>query len=161
MRARNRWRPSSAYLTAPGGVLRSSHNPDSCPQHHTSCSYTVYRGPRMSLPEISRATDPKAWPNLTRKATPTVRRGGRSGSAWSLPAADKMTRQPQDGSMSVPSHLVDIASRLRSNPFNEPEDARLTGGTRTLDRRLLGLNVTASSRRGPTGVGEPKRTQIA
>jgi hypothetical protein len=24
---------------------------------------------------------------------------------------------------------------------NEPEDARITGGTRSLDRRLLGLNL--------------------
>jgi hypothetical protein len=27
---------------------------------------------------------------------------------------------------------------------NEPEDARLTGGTRSLDRRLLALNVSGS-----------------
>jgi hypothetical protein len=29
----------------------------------------------------------------------------------------------------------------------EPEDARLTGGTRSLDRRLLGLNLSEISRK--------------
>jgi hypothetical protein len=29
--------------------------------------------------------------------------------------------------------------------FREPEDARLTGGTRSLMRRVMGLNVTALS----------------
>jgi hypothetical protein len=33
---------------------------------------------------------------------------------------------------------------------NEPEDARLTGGTRSLDRRLLALNLSGSlARTGP------------
>jgi hypothetical protein len=36
----------------------------------------------------------------------------------------------------------------RSTPVftlpNEPEDAKLTGGTRSLDRRLLALNLTGS-----------------
>jgi len=33
------------------------------------------------------------------------------------------------------------APRLLSMLPNEPEDARLTGGTRSLDRRLLALNL--------------------
>jgi hypothetical protein len=40
----------------------------------------------------------------------------------------------------------------------EPEDARLTGGTRSLDRRLLALNVAGSlarSGRGKTELVEP------
>ncbi len=32
---------------------------------------------------------------------------------------------------------------LRAMP-NEPEDARITGGTRSLDRRLLALNLSGS-----------------
>jgi hypothetical protein len=33
------------------------------------------------------------------------------------------------------------ASRIPFPLSKEPEDARITGGTRSLDRRLLGLNL--------------------
>ena len=48
--------------------------------------------------------------------------------------------QPQDGATDTRSRVADIASRMRKMA-GEPEDARLTGGTRSLMRRLSGLNV--------------------
>lgn len=50
------------------------------------------------------------------------------------------TRQPQDGA----THSAAIAALSPRNfPLvaAEPEDARLTGMTRSLNRRLMGLNV--------------------
>lgn len=61
------------------------------------------------------------------------------------------------------------ASRLpmpRSNILlslpKEPEDARLTGGTRSLDRRLLALNLSGGSvvRSGGKGVAVPGRAVV-
>jgi hypothetical protein len=46
----------------------------------------------------------------------------------------------------------------------EPEDAPLTGGTRSLDRRLLALNVSGSlAKRGvaPERGGDPLRSAVA
>jgi len=48
--------------------------------------------------------------------------------------------QPQDGAADPRSRVADIASRMR-RMAGEPEDARLTGGTRSLMRRLSGLNI--------------------
>jgi len=66
--------------------------------------------------------------------------------------------QPQDGafdSREQSARVTDIGKRLQVAAFGaaamvEPEDARLTGGTRTLVRRLLGLNITPRVR--PTGL---------
>ena len=41
--------------------------------------------------------------------------------------------------------VVDLAALM-----NEPEDAKLTGGTRSLDRRLLALNLGPTTRFGVT-----------
>ena len=46
----------------------------------------------------------------------------------------------------------------------EPEDARLTGGTRSLDRRLLALNVAGTlgkRKAGSERVGPPMRSAVA
>jgi hypothetical protein len=46
----------------------------------------------------------------------------------------------------------------------EPEDARLTGGTRSLDRRLLALNVAGTlGKRRPASerIGPPVRSAVA
>ena len=67
--------------------------------------------------------------------------------------------QPQDGASL--SSLVSIRSHLQSNAFNEPEDARLTGGTRTLARRVMGLNVTSGERKGVMAISSPVRAHIA
>jgi len=69
-------------------------------------------------------------------------------SATSRKPAEEMG-QPQDGAIGLdiarasgqPKHLgANAVCDLR-----EPEDARLTGGTRSLMRRVLGLNVTQPS----------------
>jgi len=66
--------------------------------------------------------------------------------------------QPQDGafdSRDQQARVTDIGKRQQVAAFGaaalvEPEDARLTGGSRTLVRRLLGLNITPRVR--PVGV---------
>ena len=71
-------------------------------------------------------------------------------------------RQPQDGAVEKRKRLAMIDAKLHSNVLNEPEDARLTGGTRSLTRRLMGLNVTAVTRRGPKATtGSASRTDVA
>jgi hypothetical protein len=73
------------------------------------------------------------------------------GNAWSLPLGTGLLRQPQDG---APTTLGSTAKALlnslhpHANPLAEPDDASLTGGTRSLTRRLMGLNVTSAPRKG-------------
>jgi len=85
------------------------------------------------------------------------RRIGHGGMVWS---AQGSLQQPQDGAfnndredhenregrMRVGGRVTDISTRLQLAAFGpvvpvEPEDARITGGTRSLVRRLLGLNL--------------------
>jgi hypothetical protein len=54
--------------------------------------------------------------------------------------------QPQDGATVQRRRVTDIASRLLKLSAGEPEDARLTGGTRSLMRRLSGLNLVQFAR---------------
>jgi hypothetical protein len=68
-----------------------------------------------------------------------TREGKHGGSAWSVPFSDQNLRQPQDGAADRRRRLAMIDSHLHSNLLNEPEDARLTGGTRSLTRRLMGF----------------------
>jgi hypothetical protein len=69
------------------------------------------------------------------------RQGVHGGTPWSLPFAEAAMIQPQDGAVDTRSRMASILSHQHSDGLHEPEDARLTGGTRSLDRRLLGLNV--------------------
>ncbi|HEX4155678.1 MAG TPA: hypothetical protein VHY48_08705 [Acidobacteriaceae bacterium] len=77
------------------------------------------------------------------------KRVGHGSVAWSA-ATETTLWQPQDGASarregrvsSVASAVEEIHARL-PRLQNEPEDARLTGGTRSLMRRVMGLNVTA------------------
>jgi hypothetical protein len=73
----------------------------------------------------------------------TRRTGHHGGTAWSLPFAEQMMLQPQDGSDgSVDTHArLANTSTESAQHSDEPEDAGLTGGTRSLARRVLGLNV--------------------
>jgi hypothetical protein len=48
--------------------------------------------------------------------------------------------QPQDGSLEQRMKVATIKPRNLTSMPQEPEDASLTGGTRSLTRRLLGLN---------------------
>jgi hypothetical protein len=91
-----------------------------------------------------------------------TRRAGHGGTAWSLPLAEKSMRQPQDGAIDTRARLATINSHLHSDALREPEDARLTGGTRSLTRRLLGLNVVTRVKKVPEPVRGPiARTNVA
>src|SRR5579864_7938027 len=67
------------------------------------------------------------------------KRNGHGGSAWTATAKADSLHQPQDGAQETGTLLT---ARTRMS-LREPEDARLTGGTRSLMRRTMGLNVTA------------------
>lgn len=69
------------------------------------------------------------------------KRNEHGGSAWTASAKSDGLHQPQDGAQETGT-LLTARTRLS---FREPEDARLTGGTRSLMRRVMGLNVTASA----------------
>jgi hypothetical protein len=70
------------------------------------------------------------------------RRAVHGGTAWGARPEDEL-RQPQDGGvdMDVRSRVAEISAHLNRTNFIEPEDARITGTTRSLMRRLMGLNV--------------------
>jgi hypothetical protein len=67
------------------------------------------------------------------------KRNGHGGSAWTATAKAHTLHQPQDGAQETGT-LLTARTRMA---LREPEDARLTGGTRSLMRRTMGLNVTA------------------
>jgi hypothetical protein len=79
------------------------------------------------------------------------RRVGHGNTAWE---ARPGLLQPQDGAFDhgeQRASVTDISTRLQvtgigAAAMGEPEDARLTGGTRSLVRRLLGLNIMAKAR---------------
>jgi hypothetical protein len=73
-------------------------------------------------------------------------RVGHGATAWSLPSDAEELRQPQDGAIDTRARVAEIRPHLNRAFLNEPEDARLTGGTRSLGRRLLGLNVMTAAR---------------
>jgi hypothetical protein len=51
------------------------------------------------------------------------------------------TQEETDQQLRSPARFGPASAGSSALPF-EPEDARLTGGTRSLSRRLLGLNLT-------------------
>ena len=90
--------------------------------------------PRMS-PWASRSGEVVRMPAISTRRGDTEAWRGRS------PFAGQTMLQPQDGAMDTRTRLASIRSHQHSDGLHESEDARLTGGTRSLDRRLLGLNV--------------------
>ena len=113
----------------------------------------------LELPRTDNLTS--KWAGVSHVPLIAIRRDERNGSAWSHPTAKKITSQPQDGAVTSLAQLVSISSHLHSNVLNEPEDARLTGGTRTLTRRLLGLNVTVPERKSASAVMHLEQGKIA
>jgi hypothetical protein len=102
---------------------------------------------------------------------PVLRRVAHGGTRWSTAS---ILKQPQDGAFNeaeLQGRVTDIGTRLEMITFGpallvEPEDARLTGGTRSLVRRLLGLNITprvkpATPAKPVRQVTAAKRTQVA
>jgi hypothetical protein len=70
------------------------------------------------------------------------------GGVGSLSGGMDPLRQPQDGALRARAESPRVASieaYLPGGSLLEPEDARLTGSTRSLRRRLLGLNVAAAA----------------
>jgi hypothetical protein len=92
----------------------------------------------------------------------TPRRTTHGSCAWTLPFGTTTLRQPQDG---VPRDGALTGSaqpltstrlkQLRSRPATDTDDDRLSGATRSLSNRVLGLNGF-TGRRPPLDV-EPER----
>lgn len=88
------------------------------------------------------------------------KRNGHGGSAWTATAKADSLHQPQDGAQEAGT-LLTARTRLM---LREPEDARLTGGTRSLMRRTMGLNVTAladTRKAQPRPVSSKPHAQVA
>jgi hypothetical protein len=88
------------------------------------------------------------------------KRSVHGGSAWAASGTADNLHQPQDGAQETGALLT---ARTRMS-LREPEDARLTGGTRSLMRRVMGLNVTtpADTRKPhPRPVPATPHTQVA
>jgi hypothetical protein len=83
-----------------------------------------------------------------------TRRIGHGGTLRSYSAVTDRLKQPQDGAPAGRVKLASIAAHL-SDVLQEAEDARLTGGTRSLTRRLLGLNILSRARKVPAMVSGP------
>jgi len=81
-------------------------------------------------------------------AVAASRRVVHGSSAWSLPRGLSVQRQPQDGALPPRVSPIRLAQHSDGNPLSEPEDANITGGTRSLMRRVMGLNVTKLNRKG-------------
>jgi hypothetical protein len=105
--------------------------------------------------EVETAKTAVGSASITTLPSHVTRRTGHGGVAWSLPANTQTLRQPQDGASAGRSKLSSMKSPLRTDLWQEPEDARLTGGTRSLTRRLLGLNLAGKLRKTPTTVSVP------
>ncbi len=88
------------------------------------------------------------------------KRNGHGGSAWTATAKGVTLHQPQDGAQETGT-LLTARTRMA---LREPEDARLTGGTRSLMRRVMGLNVTAlaeTRKAQPRPVASKPHAQVA
>jgi len=87
------------------------------------------------------------------------KRNEHGGSAWTAAAKADKLHQPQDGAQETG---VLLSARTHMS-LREPEDARLTGGTRSLMRRTMGLNVLALAgvRKAPRPVVLKPNTQVA
>ena len=92
---------------------------------------------------------------------PPVKNTRQSKTAWSAPFSEKSLRQPQDGTAEKRRRMAMIGTQLETNLLDEPADARLTGGTRSLSRRLMGLNVATKRRATSQTVTAIGRTDVA
>jgi hypothetical protein len=97
---------------------------------------------------------------LRRMQSQTVeapRRTTHGSSAWTLPFGTTTLRQPQDGALTGAAQPVTSArlKQLRSRATADTDDDRLSGATRSLSNRILGLNGFAVRR--PVAEIEPER----
>jgi hypothetical protein len=99
-------------------------------------------GPSRMLGQFQTAGIPKV------EIAANPRRTTHGGCAWSLPSRDGnlAMRQPQDGALTHAAHSISTSmlNALRSKPVaSVPADAnddKLSGATRSLASRILGLN---------------------
>jgi hypothetical protein len=90
-----------------------------------------------------------------------TRRSGHGDTAWSLRTDPARLRQPQDGAPDSRARLTTLRLRPQIGLLQEPEDATLTGGTRSLTRRLLGLNVGTKRMTPSTVAGPAAQAKVA
>lgn len=98
------------------------------------------------VPGIDSGKSARLASSMTR-AEPASRRPVYGGQG-SLSGGMDPLRQPQDGALrsrAESTRVSSIEAYLPGGSLLEPEDARLTGSTRSLRRRLLGLNVAAAA----------------
>ena len=94
------------------------------------------------------------------------KRVGHGSMAWSATSAEAALCQPQDGASDPRKRgleradVQEIGARA-PRLGGEPEDARLTGGTRSLSRRVMGLNVTAKPKPAAIARAVSTHTQVA
>lgn len=93
---------------------------------------------RMNRPQSGSSVEPQ---------TASMRRANHGSSAWSLPSGNFSMNQPQDGAPERPARRLFLQAGQHVTLASEPEDARLTGGTRSLTRRVMGLNVIHEERK--------------
>jgi hypothetical protein len=118
--------------------------------------HAAFRGPAAGARQAA-----PAQASAARPAAQSASRGGHAGSARSLSNSMDPLRQPQDGAAEF---LIEAHSRIafmESHLLAEPVDARITGSTRSLARRLLGLNVAPASRRAPSQGDAQRKTPEA
>jgi hypothetical protein len=93
------------------------------------------------------------WSNSLRRTevpkSRAIHRSGHGSTAWTLEPGINTLRQPQDGGTDTRARIASIDAHVHSNSMREPEDANLTGGTRSLMRRVMGLNVILPGRKAP------------
>jgi hypothetical protein len=99
--------------------------------------------------------------DVVRMPVISTQRGGHGGTAWSTPFGEQVMIQPQDGAVDTRTKLANIRSHQHSDGLHEAEDARLTGGTRSLNRRLLGLNVLEPQRKSVVSEVAVARVEVA
>jgi hypothetical protein len=99
-------------------------------------------GPVMKISSMPSSALKIRNADVSATASPSPQRSNHGALGFAVKASPRALYQPQDGAglkETSARRLLDISARLMS--FPEPEDARLTGGTRSLMRRLLGLNL--------------------
>ena len=88
------------------------------------------------------------------------RQRGHGGMGW---VTEDELRQPQDGALEAEASFEEIPSTRMRGSFarlNEPEDAGLTGATRSLGRRLLGLNVVSRPKPAVADLAGARRSAL-
>ena len=89
------------------------------------------------LPRVPGVSRSRFTSSLRLSSSDIVRRVNHGGAAW-LKRRDYELRQPQDGAPVPQNGIAHEHTRLE-----EAADAQMTGATRSLGNRLLGLNVAA------------------